>query len=92
MPTRRPLMYRFAATVTLDPASVPANEIPAAQTFTVEGLLPDMVVFVSGPSLEDEVFIADAWVSDTDTLNVRFGNVSGSPINPASQSFDIVAI
>lgn len=75
----------------LDVASVAANT-SAEQTFTVTGLTTADKVFVIKPSLSAGLVIGNARVSAADTLAITFGNLTASPIDPAAESYTIVAI
>lgn len=77
---------------TVDAASVAANT-SATQNFTIAGLRVDMsVVAIDMPSLDAGLVISDAWVSAANTLTVRFGNLTGTPINPASQTMNLLLV
>lgn len=75
----------------LDVASVAANT-SAEQTFTVTGLTTGDKVFVSKPSLSAGLVIGNARVSAADTLAITFGNLTAAAIDPASETYTIVAI
>lgn len=74
----------------LDVASVNANT-SAEQTFTVTGLTTADKVVVSKPSLSAGLVLANARVSAADTLALTFGNLTASPINPAAETYTILA-
>lgn len=78
-------------TQSIDVASVAANT-SAEQTFTVTGLATTDKVFVIKPSLSAGLVIGNARVSAANTLAVTFGNLTASPIDPAAESYTIVAI
>ena len=67
-------------------ASVAANT-SAEQAFTVPGLLPGDFVRVTKPSLSAGLVIGNARVSAPDTLAITFGNLTGSPIDPAAETY-----
>lgn len=75
----------------LDVSSVAANS-ESVQTFTVSGLKTSDVVTVNKPSNSAGLDLAQAWVSADDTLSIKFRNHTGSPIDPASETYRIVAI
>lgn len=75
-------------TQSLDVASVSANT-SAEQTFTVPGLRTGDFVAVSKPSLSAGLVISTARVSAANTLAITFGNLTGSPINPAAETYRI---
>jgi hypothetical protein len=74
--------------ITLDVASVAANT-SAEQTFTVPGLSTDMVVFLNKSDLDAGLVVGNARVSAADTLAVTFGNLTASPIDPASEVYKL---
>lgn len=78
-------------TVTFDPASVSANTT-SEQTVTVAGLTTNDIVYVNKPTHTAGLVIGGARVSAADTLAVTYGNLTGSAINPASESYFVVAI
>lgn len=78
-------------TSSINVASVAANT-SAEQTFTVTGLAVGDAVFVSKPSLSAGLIVGNARVSATDTLAITFGNLTGSPIDPAAETYTIFAI
>lgn len=77
--------------VTIDPSSVGANTT-SEQTFTVNGLRQSDVVIVNKPSHTTGLGIAGCRVSGKGQLAITFINTTGSPINPASESYKVLAI
>jgi len=75
----------------LDVASVAANTT-AEQTFTVTGLTTADKVFVNKPSLSAGLGIVNARVSAADTLAITFVNATGTAIDPAAETYAIVAL
>ena len=75
----------------LDVASVAANTT-AEQTFTVTGLTTGDKVFVNKPALNAGLGVVNARVSAADTLALTFVNATGLAIDPASETYTIVAI
>lgn len=75
----------------LDVASVAANT-SAEQTFTVSGLKTYDAVFVNKSSASAGLGIVNARVSADDTLAITFMNATGSPINPASETYKIAVL
>lgn len=88
---RRLIKRVDAYSVTINPASVAANT-SAEQTFTVTGLTTDMVVAVNKPTTTAGLVIGGARVSAADTLAITFGNLTGSPIDPASETYTVIAV
>lgn len=74
----------------LNVASVAANT-SAEQTFTVTGLTTADKVVVIKPSLSAGLVIGNARVSAADTLAITFGNLTGSAIDPAAETYSIIA-
>jgi hypothetical protein len=75
--------------VSLDLASV-AGATVADQTFTVPGLRLGSVVVVSPPTLTAGLLLCQALVSADDTLKIRLFNQTGSPIDQAAGTWEIV--
>lgn len=75
----------------LDVASVAANTT-AEQTFTVTGLTTADKVFVNKPSLSAGLGIVNARVSAADTLALTFVNATAAAIDPAAETYAIVAL
>lgn len=73
-----------------DVASVAANAT-AEQTVTVPGLEVGMVVVVNKPSHSSGLIVGNARVSAADTLAVTFANITGSPIDPAEETWSLAA-
>lgn len=71
-------------------ASVAANT-SAEQTFTVTGLTTADEIVVNKPSLSAGLVIGNARVSAADTLALTFGNLTASPIDPAAETYTIMA-
>ena len=62
------------------------------QTFTVTGLATSDKVFVNKPSLSAGLVVGNARVSATDTLAITFGNMTALAIDPAAETYTILAI
>lgn len=75
-------------TQSIDVASVSANT-SAEQDFTVTGLKVGDFVQVNKPSLSAGLIIGNVRVKAADTLSITFGNLTGSPINPAAETYTI---
>lgn len=76
--------------MSLNVASVAANT-SAEQTFTVAGLDVGDVVVVNKPSLSAGLVIGNARVSLANTLAITFGNLTGNPIDPAAETYVVLA-
>lgn len=77
-------------TATIDPASVAAGT-SAEQTFTVAGLAVGDVVVVNKPTATAGVGIVNARVSAANTLALTFMNATAGALDPASESYTIIA-
>ncbi|MGH9967714.1 MAG: hypothetical protein ACREBG_07740 [Pyrinomonadaceae bacterium] len=75
----------------LNVASVAANT-SAEQTFTVTGLATTDKVFVNKPALNAGLVVGNARVSAADTLAITFGNLTAGAIDPAAETYEIIAI
>lgn len=75
----------------LDVASVAINTT-AEQTFTVTGLTTADKVFVNKPSLTAGLGVVNARVSAANTLALTFVNATGAAIDPAAETYTIVAL
>lgn len=81
---------QFIADVTLNPSSVPAYS-KQTETFACPGLTIDMVVAVKAPSLEAGVFLSGGSCTAKDVLALTFDNWTAAAIDPASQTFKVLA-
>jgi hypothetical protein len=80
------------AIVTKDITTVAANS-SSVQSFTLNNATPGASVVISPENaLPDGLIIAYARVSIEDNVEVKFTNVTGSAINPASMDFYITVI
>lgn len=77
--------------VVIDPTTVSANNT-SEQTFTVTGLETTDRVVVNKPTHTAGLVIGGARCSATDTLAVTFGNLTGSGIDPPSETYRITSI
>jgi hypothetical protein len=76
------------SSITLDVASVAANT-SAEQTFTVNGLSTDMMVFVNKPSLDAGLAVGNARVSAANTLALTFINSTAGAVDPSSEDYKL---
>lgn len=81
-----PVMTRI--TQTLTPGAVAANTT-AEQTFTVTGLVAGTEVYVTKPSVTNNLVLAGARVSAANTLALNFANNTGSSITPPAEVYSI---
>lgn len=72
--------------IALDVTSLSANTT-AEQDFTVTGLKTGDFVAVNKPSASAGAGVVNARVKAADTLSLTFVNATGSPIDPASESY-----
>lgn len=75
----------------LDLGSTPANST-ASHTFTVSGLSTADIVFVNKPSYTAGLAVVGARVSAKDTLVLTTINSTAGAINPAAETYRIVAV
>jgi hypothetical protein len=79
-------------TVSKNVAAVSANS-SVTESFTVANSQPNSTVYVSpASSLSDGLLIAYARVSTAGTVEVKFTNTTGAPIDPATMNFFITVI
>lgn len=74
---------------TIDVASVAANTV-VAQTFTVTGLVAGDLVLSVEPDIDIGLGIGTVRVSTADTLSIEFINPTGSGIDPASGTWNVL--
>lgn len=79
---------QLRSSVTVDFGSI-TNATTGTATATVTGAASGDEVVVNAPSLEANLVLANAHVSAANTVTIRVGNISGAPIDPASQAFII---
>lgn len=72
--------------LSIDVASVAANT-SAEQDFSLPGLKVGDFVRVNKPSLSAGLIVGNSRVKAADTLSITFGNLTGSPINPAAETY-----
>jgi hypothetical protein len=72
----------------LDVDSLSANTTEE-QDFTVTGLKVGDLVVVNKPSHSTGAMIGNARVKAANTLSITFGNLTGSAIDPAAETYDI---
>lgn len=73
-------------TLSINVASVDANTT-AEQTFTLTGVKPGDYVGVNKPSCDAGLGIVGIRVSAVDTVAITFVNATGTPINPAPETY-----
>lgn len=77
--------------VTINPTSVSANTT-SEQTFTVTGLSTTDIVFVNKPTHQAGMALVGYRVSAKDTIALTFMNTTAGSIDPANETYTIVAI
>lgn len=89
------LQSKFAKTETYsvpwNPTNVGANTT-SEQTVTVNGLQTSDIVYVNKPSHQSGLGVVNARVSAANTLAVTFMNTTGAGIDPANETYLVVAI
>lgn len=85
-------LVEFSFTQGASPSSV-TNATTSTQTFTVNGLkTTDVILEVIKPTNQSGLFVVGGQVSAANTLQVTYGNCSGSPITPtASEKYTVIA-
>lgn len=87
----RNIRHIFCYDASLTPTSVGAGTT-SDQTFTVTGLSTGHRPIVTPPALTAGLGIAYARVTATNTLQIRFFNMTGGPLTPAAGTYSITAI
>ena len=83
---------KFAATVSIDLSSIPANS-RATETFTVSGLrLGSMIPVVHMPSLQTGLTLINARITTNNTLELTVDNNTGDAVNQAAQNVEILGL
>lgn len=84
---------KWIATFTVDVGNISANTTSDETLSTTfkPARVNDLVV-VWAPSLETGLVLSPTVVATAGTVKVRIANVTGSPINPASQTFIAVGL
>lgn len=85
-----PIKKIVAYAPSLTPASVSAALV-AEQTFTVNGLTTDDLVFVNPPAIGNATGIAGARVSAANTLAIRFVNPTAGALTPTAGTYTVLA-
>lgn len=73
----------------LDVANVTNTNTSSEQDFTVPGLKVGDLVIAQKPTLSAGLVVGNARVSAADTLSITFGNLTGSAVNPAAETWRI---
>ena len=84
---------QFIGEVTLDPSNIPSLNF-SVETFTptaLATLLPEQRVRVEGDSLEAGILITGSRCKTAGVLEITFFNATNAAVNPASQSFQVLA-
>ena len=84
-----PILRTLAAAATLDFPSISAAGTQTL-TVTVPGAAVGDVVAIGLPATVNAGIVFDARVSAADTLTVRAMNITASPVDPASATYDFV--
>lgn len=80
-------IYRIRThSVELTPASIPGNA-ESVQTFTVDGLSTTDVVTVNKQGSTPGVDLVQAWASAPNTLSLKYRNITGAAVIPASETY-----
>ena len=81
----------LTGTASLDFGSITNTEC-AALTFALPGALPTDGVAPIWPAAMDAGFTGSMRVSAADTVEIRYCNLSGGPVDPAAQTFGAVVL
>lgn len=85
-------MRQIVYAATVDPGSI-TNGTTLAVNVTVPQSVPGQFFLVQAPSLEDNLILQSiAYCSTAGTVVIRIGNISGAPVNPASQTINLIAL
>lgn len=84
-----PILRTLAAVTTLDFPSISAAGTQTL-TVTVPGAAVGDVVAIGLPATVNAGIVFDARVTAADTLTVRAMNITASPVDPASATYDFV--
>ena len=85
-------MRQIVYAATVDAGSI-TNATTLAVDVTVPGATPGQVFLVQAPSLEANLVLqATGHCTTAGTVVIRIGNISAAPINPASQTINIIAL
>lgn len=84
-----PILRTLAAVTTLDFPSISAAGTQTL-TVTVPGAAVGDVVVIGLPATVNAGIVFDARVTAADTLTVRAMNITASPVDPASATYDFV--
>lgn len=77
--------------VTTNPGSIGAGA-ELVLTATVAGLQANDIVYINKPSNTAGISISQVYASDTDELTLKLYNSSGGAVDPASETYKLVAI
>jgi hypothetical protein len=92
MAIRPAITPSWTVSLTGNPNELPANST-ATSTFTTGNTArPTDFIICSAPSLESGLIVADAYCTTAGQIIMKLANVTGSPINPASQTFNFLAL
>jgi hypothetical protein len=81
----------YLLSLTIDVGSVAANTT-AEQTFPLGGVKLGDFVLVNKPTLSAGLGVSGARVSAANTVAITFNNNTGSPIDPASQTYLVLVL
>ena len=84
-----PFIQTFEAVV--NPSSVSATS-ESVQTITIAGVTIKDIIIVNKPTNTAGLDLIGAWASAADTVSVKFRNATGSPIDPAQETYRVMAI
>ena len=81
----------YLLSLSINPASV-ATITTAEQDFTLNGVKVGDMVYVSKPSLDAGLGIANARVKSADTISITFVNPTAGGVDAAAETWNILVI
>lgn len=81
---------QIAQDVTIDPGNITTGTVLVV-TKAIAGITTNQTFSVSAPALNAGIFILGCFCATDGTLSIPLWNSTGGDLNPASQSFKIVA-
>jgi hypothetical protein len=90
-PQRTAITPKWIVSLTGNPNDLPANSTATSTFTTGNTALPSDFILCSAPSLEAGLLVADAYCTTKGQIIMKLANVTGSPINAASQTFMFIA-
>ena len=77
--------------VSFDPASVPANS-ESVQTIAIAGVGYTDIIIINKPTNTAGLDLVHSWASAANQVSVKFRNTTGSPIDPGTETYRVMAV